>query len=71
MDRTRGNRYKLKHKNFHLDTEEHFFTVKMAEPWNRLLKGFRDFIHGDIQYLPGHDLGHLALAGPARSEGLN
>jgi len=35
-DRTRGNRYKLKHRNFQLNTSKNFFTLRVTEHWNRL-----------------------------------
>ena len=36
-DRTRGNRQKLEER-FHTNIQENFFTVKVTEHWNRLLR---------------------------------
>jgi len=33
---TRGNRHKLKHRNFHLKMRKNFFPLRVTEPWNRL-----------------------------------
>jgi len=38
-DRTRGNRHKPKYKNFHLNMRKNFFTLRVTEPGNRLLRG--------------------------------
>jgi len=35
-DRTRGNRHKLKHRKFQLNTRKNFFTLRLTEHWNRL-----------------------------------
>jgi len=35
-DRSKGNRHKLKHRKFHLDTRKNFFTLRVTEHWNRL-----------------------------------
>ncbi|KFQ15526.1 hypothetical protein N330_11646, partial [Leptosomus discolor] len=30
------NRHKLKHRKFHLNMRENFFTLRVSEHWNRL-----------------------------------
>jgi len=41
-DRARGNRYKLKHRKFHLHLRKNFFTLRMMEYRNRVPRGTVD-----------------------------
>jgi len=37
-DRRRGNQHKLKHRKFRLNMRKNFFTLRVTEHWNRLLR---------------------------------
>jgi len=38
-DRTRGDGHELKYRKFHLNIKKNFFTLRVAEHWNRLPRG--------------------------------
>lgn len=42
-DRTRSTGHKLKHKKFHFNTRKNFFTLRVAEQQNRLLRDVVEF----------------------------
>jgi len=42
-NRTRDNKLKLKHRNFHLNIRKNFFTSRVTEHWNRLHRGVVEF----------------------------
>jgi len=53
-DRTRGNRHKLKHGKFRLNTRKNFFPLRVTEPWNRLPRGAVDSPSLEIFKTPLH-----------------
>jgi len=69
-DRTRGNGHKLKHKKFHLNMRKNFFTLRMAEHWNRLPRGVFSF-SGVIKNPPGSGPLRPAVGDPALAGGLD
>jgi len=38
-NRTRGNRHRLQHRKFHMNTRKKFFPLRVTEHWNRLPRG--------------------------------
>ena len=47
-NRTRGNRHKLKHMKFHLNTRMAFFIVRVVKNWNRLPREVMTCPYGEI-----------------------
>jgi len=42
INRTRGNRHKLKHRNFPLNFRKRYFTVRVTEPLAQVVQGVVD-----------------------------
>lgn len=63
--RTRGNGQQLKHWKFHLNSKNHYFTVRVIKHWYVAEKGCGVSILRDIQSLTGHYPGQPALGDPA------
>jgi len=53
-DSTRGNGHKLKYGKFQLNMRKNFFTLRVTECWNRLLRGVVDSPSLEI-FKPGLD----------------
>lgn len=70
-DRTSSSGHEVKHKKFYLSKRKNFFTLRVAEHWNRLSREVVESLSGSIQNPPGRLPVSPARGDPAWAGGLD
>lgn len=67
--RTRGNKHKLNYRRFHPNISKYFFLIWVTEHSHRVPQRLRSLHSRDLQRLPGHGPGQLAVVALLEEQG--